>query len=70
MDPSLEKMVKRTDQVRTPHMKYFLTSFKSYDFFVIVITRAEDIMADNSPSPRAQPEDEYYYRHHIRGNGL
>ena len=27
-------------------------------------------MADNSPSPRAQPEDEYYYRHHIRGNGL
>ena len=27
-------------------------------------------MADNSPSLRAQPEDEYYYRHHIRGNGL
>ena len=25
-------------------------------------------MADNSPSPRAQPEDECYYRHHIRGN--
>ena len=38
--------------------------------YVIVITRAEDIMADNSPSPRAKPEDEYYYRHHIRGNGL
>ena len=28
-------------------------------------TRAEDIMADNSLSPRAQPEDEYYSRHHI-----
>ena len=38
--------------------------------YVIVITRAEDIMADNSPSPRAQPLVECYYRHHIRGNGL
>ena len=38
--------------------------------YVIVITRAEDIMADNNPSPRAQPEDECYYRHHIQGNGL
>ena len=38
--------------------------------YVIVITRAEDIMADNSPSPRAQPEEEYYYHHHILGNGL
>ena len=37
---------------------------------VIVITRAEDIVADNSSSPRAQPKDEYYYRHHIQGNGL
>ena len=27
-------------------------------------------MADNSPSLRAKPEDECYYRHHIRGNGL
>ena len=35
---------------------------------VIDITRAEDIMADNSLSPRA--EDEYYYRHHIQSNGL
>ena len=24
-------------------------------------------MADNSPSPREQPEDECYYRHNIRG---
>ena len=23
-------------------------------------------MADNSPSPRAQPEDESYYRHNIQ----
>ena len=50
--------------------------------YVIVITWAEDIMADNSPSPRAQPEDEsclsphhstsieYYYHHHIQGYGL
>ena len=39
--------------------------------YVIVITQAEDnIMADNSPSPRAQPEDKYYYPHHIRGDGL
>ena len=36
----------------------------------LVITQVEDIMADNSPSPRAKPEDECYYRHHIRGNGL
>ena len=27
-------------------------------------------MADNSPCPRAQPEEEYYYRHHVRGIGL
>ena len=37
---------------------------------VIFITLDEDIMADNSPSPRGQPEDEYYYHHHIRDNGL
>ena len=33
-------------------------------------TRAEDNMADNSPSMRAQPEDEYYYCHNIRGNTI
>ena len=35
---------------------------------------AEDVMADKSPrlrrSPRVQPEVEYSYLHHIRGNGL
>ena len=39
-------------------------------FFLVVITRVEDIMADNNPSPRAKPEDECYYRHPIRDNGL
>ena len=27
-------------------------------------------MVDNDPSPTAEPEDECYYRHHIRGNAL
>ena len=27
-------------------------------------------MADNSPSPSAQPEDECYYHHNFRGNAL
>ena len=31
----------------------------------IVITRAERIMAENSQNPRAQPEDEDYFRHNI-----
>ena len=39
-------------------------------FLVIFITWAEDIMADNSLSPREQPEDKCYYRHNIRGNAL
>ena len=50
----------------TLHKEYYRT----LRLFIIVITLAEDIIADNSPSPRAQPEDEYCYRHHIRGNGL
>ena len=29
---------------------------------VRVCTVNEDIMADSSPSPRAQPEEEYYYQ--------
>ena len=35
---------------------------------IVVITWAGD--ADNSPNPRAQPEDECYYCHNIQGNAL
>ena len=37
--------------------KIFLLEIFSY---TVVIARAKDIMADNSPSPRAQPENECY----------
>ena len=54
-------------RMRKPRL---LTVEFNVSFFVIVITWAEDSMADNSPSPREQPEDECYYRHNIRGNAL
>ena len=44
--------------------------FSCFTVYVIVITWAEDIMADNSPSPWAQPEDEDYFHHNIRDNAL
>ena len=37
---------------------------------IVIITRAKDSMADNSPTLRAQLEDEDYFHHNIRGNAL
>ena len=41
-----------------------------FSMYPIVITWAEDILGEDSPGRRAQPEDEYYYCHNILGKML
>ena len=39
--------------------------FKDGSHYVVAITWAQDMMVDNSPSSRVQPEDEEYFFHNI-----